>query len=382
MLLAGHVVMAAAGVVLVVGALGSAIKATLIPRGVAVRVMRAVTVWLLVVYRLRAGRSATYHRRDRIMASFGPIALLLALAVWMSMVISGFALLYVALLAVSFARAFELSGSSVFTLGTTSFGHLGGDLLTYLQAGLGLLLLTLFITYFPSIYAAFSRRENGVALMRTRAGSPPRAANMLIRYHRISDAGRLPDLWQSWEQWFADVNETHATFAILPFFRSPEPDRSWITAAGTILDGASLWVSSVEHERDPDAQLCLRAGYLTLRHIAALYDVPFNPDPRPDDPISVTRPEWEAAMDEMAEAEMPVVADREVAWAAFQGWRVNYDAVLLNLARLLEAPPVPWVSDRSPVGERMTWTLREALRSLHPTFPITGAGRPGRSSPS
>ena len=36
------------------------------------------------------------------------------------------------------------------------------------------------------------------------------------------------------------------------------------------------------------------------------------------------------------------------AWEAWKGWRVNYDTVLLNLARLVEAPPTPWVSDRSP----------------------------------
>ena len=43
------------------------------------------------------------------------------------------------------------------------------------------------------------------------------------------------------------------------------------------------------------------------------------------------------------------VADREQAWEAWRGWRVNYDTVLLNLARLVEAPPTPWVSDRSPL---------------------------------
>jgi hypothetical protein len=46
---------------------------------------------------------------------------------------------------------------------------------------------------------------------------------------------------------------------------------------------------------------------------------------------------------------VPVVADRDAAWASYRGWRVNYDTPLLNLARLVEAPPTPWVSDRSPL---------------------------------
>ena len=63
-------------------------------------------------------------------------------------------------------------------------------------------------------------------------------------------------------------------------------------------------------------------------------------------------------MDEMAAAGIPLLADRNAAWEAWRGWRVNYDTVLLNLARLVEAPPAPWVSDRSPVyvtSSQVSW---------------------------
>ena len=116
-----------------------------------------------------------------------------------------------------------------------------------------------------------------------------------------------------------------------------------------MLDGASFWAGAIEHPKDPDVQLCIRAGFLALRRIADVFNVPYDPDPAPDDPISVSRQEWDEAMDEMAAAGVPLVADREQAWEAWRGWRVNYDTVLLNLARLVEAPPTPWVSDRSPV---------------------------------
>jgi hypothetical protein len=73
-------------------------------------------------------------------------------------------------------------------------------------------------------------------------------------------------------------------------------------------------------------------------------------DPEPGDPISVGRGEWDQAVAEMAERGVPVVGDLEAAWIAWRGWRVNYDTVLLTLARFVEAPPAPWVSDRSPLG--------------------------------
>ena len=368
MLIAGHVAMAAVGILLVLEVMSSAIRAMLLPRGVPVRVVQAVTLVLQVVFHLRAGTSPTYEKRDRIMATFGPVALLSTLVTWMSMIFVGFMLLYVALLGLPFVGAAELSGSSIFTLGTTAYHHLGGELLTYAEAGLGLLLLTLLITYMPSIYTAFSRRENGVALLRTRAGNPPRAVTMLIRYSRIAEGDRLSnvweDVWRAWESWFTDIEETHSSFSILAFFRSPQPEESWVTAAGTVLDAASLWVSSIAHPRDPDAQLCIRAGFITLRRLASLYDLPFDSDPSPGDPITITRQEWEEAVEEMSDAGIPVRADRDAAWESFKGWRVNYDSVLLNLARMLEAPPTPWVSDRSPVGDHLTWTLKDAI---HPT---------------
>jgi hypothetical protein len=186
---------------------------------------------------------------------------------------------------------------------------------------------------------------------------------MLIRYHVIEGRlGQLTDLWQSWEHWFADIEESHSTFPILAHFRSPVPERSWITAAGALLDGAAFWVACVRHEPDPDAQLTLRAGYLALRRIADAFAINYDADPAPDDPISVTRSEWEAAMDQLEAAGVPLCPDRDESWREWQGWRVNYDTVLLSLARVVVAPPVPWVSDRSPLApatrpaaRRSTW---------------------------
>jgi hypothetical protein len=44
--------------------------------------------------------------------------------------------------------------------------------------------------------------------------------------------------------------------------------------------------------------------------------------------------------------------DRDQAWRDFNGWRVNYDTVLLALAAITMAPPAPWSSDRMPAYRR------------------------------
>lgn len=359
-----QVVAFAGGAFVVLATLLSVVRSTVLPRAVQSRIAGTVVTGVRTAFRLRAKQSSSYEDRDRIMAMLGPIALLATLAIWLCLLIAGYALIFGAITRYSVSHCLELSGASIFTLGTTSDPRLGPSLFCYSEAALGLLIVALLITYLPSIYGAFTRREAGVSLLTVRAGSPPRASTMLIRYHRIEERRyQLRELWRQWEQWFADIEESHTTFPILVFFRSPQADRSWVTAAGVLLDGASLWAGCVEHPLDPDAQLCIRAGFLALRRIADSLQIQYNPDPAPDDPIMVTRSEWEEAMAEMEADGMPLIADREEAWQAWRGWRVNYESALLQLARLTEAPVAPWVSDRTPInfagrGRGATWRRR------------------------
>ena len=343
-----------AGAGAVVATMLSAIRAVVLPRASQNLIPLVTTRTVRSLFRLRATRSGSYHDRDRVMAMLAPISLLAMLVTWLSILFLAYALMFFTITGRSAAGSLQLSGSSIVTLGTERDPRFWPSMLGYSEAALGLLLVALFITYFPSIYTAFTRRETGVTLLQVRAGDPPQATTMLIRYHRIEEPRySLTELWRQWEMWFADIEESHSTFPVLAFFRSPQPERSWITAAGALLDAASFWVGCVaDHPLDADAQLCIRAGFLALRRIADGFDLPYDPEPAPDGPITISRSEWDTAMAEMEAAGVPLIADRDRAWAAWRGWRVNYDTVLLRLARLVEAPPAPWVSDRSPVADR------------------------------
>jgi len=114
-----------------------------------------------------------------------------------------------------------------------------------------------------------------------------------------------------------------------------------------VLDASALYLSCLDLPTEPRAALCVRAGYLALRRIADFFSIPYNKDPHyPGDPISVTRTEFEAALDQLAASGAPVKADRNQAWLDFAGWRVNYDLVLVSLARLTMAPEAPWTGPR------------------------------------
>ena len=340
------------GTGLVAGTLASAVRAMVVPRGLSSFIARAVFELLHGVLRVFIGRGSSYARRDRVMAALAPVGLVALPVVWLTLVLVGYASLYWGLGIRPLRDAFTMSGSSLLTLGFSSPPDLPTLVLAFTEAAVGIGLLALLISYLPALYATFNRRELAVALLEVRADSPPSGPNLILRYHRIGWDGGLTQVWKDWETWFADVEETHTSLAALPFFRSPQPERSWVTAAGAVLDGAALRTSSIAGPRDAEADLCIRAGYLALRRIAAFYDVPCDPDPAPDDPISVTHEEYDEVCARLAEAGVPLKEDREQAWRDFAGWRVNYDAALVGLAALTMAPPAPWSSDRETAFRR------------------------------
>ena len=202
----------------------------------------------------------------------------------------------------------------------------------FVEATLGLGLVALLISFLPTIYQQFSRREVLVSQLDVRAGTPPTPVALFRRAKRIGWIEELDDFWLEWERWFTEVEESHTSYLSLPFFRSPHPGRSWITAAGAVLDSASSAPRRSTCRRSWQAQLCLRAGYLALRHIAEPYGIRFDPDPAPTDPISITRDEFDQVLAELADIGVPLRSDRDQAWRDFAGWRVNYDTVLLPLS--------------------------------------------------
>jgi len=344
--IAAAIVVFAGGAVVVLGTVGSAVRTVVLPRGIPARIGSFVFVVVGRLFRMRLGRAPSYERRDAVMAGLAPTALLALIGAWLTTTLVGYTAMFWALGAHPLREAFTDSGSSLTTLGFHQPRDLPSVVLALTEAGVGLTLLALLITYLPSLYQAFSRREAAVALLEVRADSPPFGAAMLERYARIGWLGGLPAIWDQWEQWFVDVEETHTSFASLVWFRSPQPDHSWITAAGAVLDAAALSASTVAG-RDPDAGLCIRSGYLALRRIADYFAIPYDPEPAPDDQISVAREEYDEVYDRLAAAGIDLVPDRDQAWRDFCGWRVNYDVPLVTLCALVMAPYAPWSSDRS-----------------------------------
>ena len=208
------------------------------------------------------------------------------------------------------------------------------------------------IGYLPTLYAAFNRREGLITMLDSRAGVPSWGPELLARTHYglgsgVSAVGELPELFEAWEEWSADVSESHTTYVSLVWFRFPRPLSSWVTSQLAILDAAALYLALL-----PDgsglvqARLCLRGGFTCLGNIARALRMPIPETPTrttaSHSPMTTSPRLWSGCARWTFPLERPI----EEAWLDFVGWRVNYEAAAYALAWAIDAPPALWSGPR------------------------------------
>jgi len=344
---------AAIGALIVIACGWSVIGTLVVPRRILSRLSRAVAISVNAAFHYVADSFDTYEARDRILAAQAPIQLMLLIVVWLAVFELGFALLLWPTASTGgLAGAFTLAGSSLCTLGYLAPRTGGSRGLVDIAAIVGLGTVALQIGYLPTLYAAFNRREALVTMLDSRAGVPSWGPELLARTHYglgsgVSAVGQLPDLFEDWERWSADVSESHATYLALVNFRSPRPLSSWLTAQLAVLDAAALYLSLVPDAPGAvSARLCLRGGFSCLGTIARARGFAIPEEADPNNGIELTYEEFVDAIDRLASVDFPLERSSPDAWADFVGWRVNYEAAAYAIARAIDAPPALWSGPR------------------------------------
>ena len=350
-----------AGLILVFFVIDSVIRTFVLPRSQNVLLTGLIFRAIRQVFNF-AGRLTTNPvRQESLLALYAPVTLVGLPFIWLFFLTLGFTAMYWALGIRPLEQAFVLSGSSLLTLGFSPVEGLAQTVLAFIDATLGLIIIALIIAYLPTMYAAFSRRETLVAKLEVYASTPPSPIEIIGRMYRINGIAHLRELFTLWETWFAEIEEAQTSFAPLNFFRSPKPQRSWVTAAGAVLDSAALTLAALDLPREPRAALCIRSGYLALRHIADFFNIGYDSDPQPGGKIHVTKEEFFHALDLLHAQGVGLKPNREQAWIDYSGWRINYDEVLVALAFITQAPAGVWSSDR--LEKDPNYRLRRKTRS-------------------
>jgi hypothetical protein len=236
-----------------------------------------------------AERAGNRKVREQIYSVYGPLSLLLLLLLWALLLISGFALFFFSLHSpfgdvmmlhsssrwAQFGTDLYVSGTTLFTLGlgdVVPHSRLARGFIIF-ESGVGLGFVALVIGYLPVLYQAFSRREVSVALLDSRAGSPPNAAELLRRHSFEGGQEALTVLLEEWERWAAEILESHISYPILCFYRSQHDTQSWLSALVSILDTCALRIAVIEGIPSRQAQLTFVMARHALVDIGQVFDV-------------------------------------------------------------------------------------------------------------
>ncbi len=333
------------GAGLVVFTLLSAVRAIVLPRAERVALNNFVFRSVRSALYLLSKRAPTYAGRDRVMALIGPIGLLALPVVWLSLLSVGYTMAYYALGIRGWRYAYQISGNALLTLGAPDpWYSLGVQLLVVSEAALGLLLIALIVTYLPTIYTSFTRREAIVAQLELRAGLPASAGGLVCWLWQVGALRPETSLvgteeWREWERWLMEIEESHTTLPVLSLFRSREAGRSWVTAVATVLDAAALIAAVVDAPRNPYRDLCFKAGVLAVNRVARFFENTSPPhQAHPHPAVAFERDAFQTTYAQLQDEGIPLKLPELEAWEAFNDLRLRYREALNPLANLAMAP--------------------------------------------
>ena len=266
---------AIAGVLIILSILLDAFETIVLPR----KVQRSfrITSWF---YRntwvpwTRLSRVISLRWRESFLGYFGPLSLILLLGLWAASLIFGFALVQYGVgehvrlgnEPINFGILLYHSGETFFTLGYGDITPVSpiARALAVIESGMGFAFLGVVVGYLPVVYNSFSTRELEIALLDSRAGSPPTAAELLGRLGCCPDPNVLDGIFRDWERWSADLLSSHISYPVLCFFRSLHGNQSWLAALTCMLDVTSLVLAGIDGIPKEQAKLT----FAMARHAA------------------------------------------------------------------------------------------------------------------
>jgi Ion channel len=295
------------------------------------------------------GRRMRGPRREGYLGAYGPLSLLILLGLWIAGLIVGYALVFwgfdVPLVATQGGSGFGIylymSGTTLLTLGLGDvLPHTAlGRVLTVFEVGTGFGVLALVIGFLPVLYNAFSAREINIALLDARAGTPPSAGEVLLRYGQAENDVNLSQFLRDWERWAAELMESHLTYPVLAYYRSQHENQSWVTSLTAILDLATLIMTCVDKINPRVARL----AFATTRHAAVDIARVIGVNPAPPEPDRLPPEALDRLLTSLAAAGVSLRTDPDML-ERFRKLRTFYEPYVNALSQYFLMPLPPWTS--------------------------------------
>lgn len=338
------------GMLLILVILFDAFETVILPRRITQRFRLARLFYKItwLPYSGAARRARSISRRDNFLALYGPLSLLMLIALWAVTLIVGFGLLQWSLhtplrtpeTSLDFFTYLYLSGSTFFTLGFGDVTPLTGwgRFAAVSEAGVGFAFLALMIGYLPALNGAFSEREVHVSLLDERAGSPPSALELLRRHYQGEQLAGIDLILHDWERWSAELLESHLSYPVLGYFRSQHDNQSWVAALTMILDASALVLVGMNEVSTRQAQLT----FAMARHAAVDLTQVLDTPPRKGDSDRVSEKDLDLIRTTLKAAGI-TLREGKAADQRLSELRAMYEPYVNALSYHLLMPLPPWI---------------------------------------
>ena len=325
------------------------------------RIARYIVPRTWRLWRAFATRTRTGLARDALLGLFAPGAAIMLLLMWLAVLVVGYGLLFYALRSQldpspsNLIDAIYFAGSSVLTIGAGDIVAAGGlaRLAVLAASATGLGLVALVVTFLFSLFASYQRREIKVVTLSARAKSPPSAIALLETYAHLGLTDELPALFREWEEWTAEVLDSHVSYPLLGYFRSSHDNVSWISALGAVLDAAALVLTTIRGVPRGHAKITKRVGAHLVEDIS-------NNLRLAGDGSGVDEAQFAEVYRRLGDAGYELEPEAD-AWRAFARGRASYAGRPQALADWWATPATEWVGERAASGSPVHSAERVAV---------------------
>jgi len=389
------------GLLLFIATTTSLLRTAVVPRALHSGISQGVATGVRGIFWGVARLRKDYVKRDGILAWTGPMIIVAWLLSWLFLYVIAYGLwIYGLHGGKDLWQAMQQSGSSLFTLGFAAPQSADSTIIDFLAAATGPIVIALLIGFLPTIYGSYIDREVEVTIHGSFAGQPAWGPELLARIAMTNQIDRLPDLYETWGRWAAQIRLTHVTYPVLIFVRSPRATRNWLVSLLSTLDAASLQLAVNRTLPRAQAISALMAGSQTLEvlyatlfsrsplrsrlrfrglmisrpsvrpfgssevpgvtrkmvavEIASASDtaeglptsIVENLEKQESKTIDLTREDLDHAVAVLKDAGFPVEVEGDEAWQQFQIARSRYEYTAYMIAEAIDAVPAPWSGPR------------------------------------
>jgi hypothetical protein len=188
-----------------------------------------------------------------------------------------------------------------------------------------------------------------ISLLDARGGSPPSAAQILLRLANAHHVQAITPFLAEWERWAAEILESHLSYPVLSYYRSQHDNQSWLAALTAVLDTCALLIAGIKGVDPYQAQMT----FAMARHAAVDLSLVFKLKPPRNVEERLTSQQCERLQNLLRNAGL-TLAEGSAGAAKLAELRAIYEPFVVALSRFFLLSLPPFLPDKIPVDNWQT----------------------------